>query len=98
MGGKRKHKIAVQGSGIVFNCDEDDSILGAMIHNGKGPLSYGCCGGGCGICRAKIISGKFFMFRPMSAAHINDADLGRGIFLLCCIQPRSDMVITAGEK
>ena len=93
------YKITVQEKSgeadIVFNCDEDDSVLHAMIRHGKGPVKHGCCGGGCGVCRVRIISGDFFAFQPMSAAHVSEADKKQGLALLCCIQPRSDIVITA---
>jgi hypothetical protein len=29
----------------------------------------------------------------MSAAHVSESDLKQGIVLLCCVQPRSDLVI-----
>ena len=91
-----KRKISVQDTGIVFDCDEDVSILHAMIHNGNGPVRHGCCGGGCGVCKARIIAGDFVAFKPMSAAHVSEAEKKQGLALLCCIQPRSDLLIAAG--
>jgi len=91
-----KYKVNVQNMNIAFECDEGVSVLDAMIHNGKGPVKHGCCGGGCGICRGQIISGDFFAFKPMSVAHITEAERKQGMALLCCVQPRSDMLIAAG--
>ena len=88
------YRIIMQNSNIAFNCDEDVSVLHAMIHNGKGPLRQGCCGGGCGVCKARIVSGGFHAFKPMSAAHVNEAEKKEGLVLLCCIQPRGDLIIT----
>jgi len=90
-----KHRILVRETGVAFYCDEDVPILNAMIHNGKGPMQHGCCGGGCGVCKARIISGDFFAFKPMSCAHVTEADKKEGVTLLCCIQPRSDMMIAS---
>ena len=90
-----KHKISVQKTDIVFDCDEDVSVLEAMIRKGKGPVRNGCCGGGCGICKAKIVAGDFFAFKPMSTAHVRCEEKIEGTVLLCCVQPRSDLVITA---
>jgi len=90
----RRHIITVGDGGIQFACAENESVLARMFHNGKGPLSYGCCGGGCGICRMKVVSGEWIAFKPMSAAHVSRADIKEGIVLLCCIQPRSDLIIT----
>ncbi|MCL1815584.1 MAG: 2Fe-2S iron-sulfur cluster-binding protein [Treponema sp.] len=89
----KKHKVAIQGTDITFECDEDAAVLHAMIHHGKGPVVHGCCGGGCGVCKARIVSGDFFAFKPMSAAHVNGAEKKQGLALLCCVQPRSDMLI-----
>ena len=91
----RRHKINVQGTDIAFECDEDAAVLHAMIRNGKGPVRHGCCGGGCGVCRARIVSGDFFAFKPMSAAHVTEEEKKQGFALLCCIQPRSDLSIAA---
>ncbi|MCL2066037.1 MAG: 2Fe-2S iron-sulfur cluster-binding protein [Treponema sp.] len=88
-----KHKVIVQDTDIVFDCEENVSVLDAMIRNGKGPVKHGCCGGGCGVCKARIISGDFYAFKPMSAAHIDAEEKKGGFALLCCVQPRSDLVI-----
>ena len=89
-----KHRIHVEGTDIAFNCDEEDSVLNAMIHHGKGPVKLGCCGGGCGVCKVRVISGDYYAFKPMSTAHVDEAGKKEGIVLLCCIQPRSDLYIT----
>ena len=91
----RSHTITINGSGVSFICAEDEAVLAKMFHNGKGPLHCGCFGGGCGICRMKVISGEWFAFKTMSAAHVSEADRKKGIVLLCCIQPRSDLLIAA---
>jgi ferredoxin len=83
----------VDDTDIAFDCDEDVSVLEAMIHNGKGPVRHGCCGGGCGVCKAQIVSGDFLAFKPMSAAHVSEADKKNGLILLCCVQPRGDLHI-----
>ena len=91
-----KHKILVQGTDIVFDCDEAVSVFEAMIYNRKGPLTYGCYGGGCGVCKAQVISGDYIAYKPMSAAHVSEEEKKEGIILLCCIQPRSDLLVAVG--
>ncbi|GHU21272.1 hypothetical protein FACS1894164_01160 [Spirochaetia bacterium] len=96
-----RHTISVLNTGGLqsdtsFNCDEDVSVLHAMIHAGKGPIRHGCCGGACGVCKARIVSGDFYAFKPMSAVHVSEAEKKGGIVLLCCVQPRSDMRIARG--
>jgi len=89
------HRVTVQGTDIAFGCREDEAVLRAMIHAGKGPLRQGCCGGGCGVCRMKIVSGKWEAFKNMSRAHVSGSDIENGIVLLCCVQPRGDLVIAS---
>ena len=88
-----KYKISVQDTGISFECDENKPVLDAMIRNGKGPLRCGCYGGGCGVCKARVISGDYTVFQPMSAAHVSEAEKKQGLALLCCVQPRGDLTI-----
>ena len=94
---QNKYLITVQnseGNVIFFHCREDESILYAMLRNGKGPLQYGCCGGGCGICKMRIEEGTYHIFKKMSRAHIKETEIEQNIVLLCCIQPRSAIRIS----
>lgn len=89
-----KYRITVFPNGFSFPCDQDESVLAAMLRNRMGPVVCGCCGGGCGICKMKIISGNFYPFKKMSRAHLSEEEANQGYQLLCCIKPQSDMVIT----
>ncbi|MDR0602264.1 MAG: 2Fe-2S iron-sulfur cluster binding domain-containing protein [Treponema sp.] len=88
-----KYLITVEDTGQKFYCAGDQAVLRAMFHAGTGPLHYGCCGGGCGICKMRIVSGTWDAFKPMSRAYISGENEKRGVVLLCCVKPRSDMVI-----
>jgi ferredoxin len=85
--------VAVKDTDKTFPCAEDQAVLAAMLHGRTGPVKHGCCGGGCGVCRMRVESGAWFAFKPMSAAHVSEADKKQGIVLLCCVQPRSDLVV-----
>ncbi|MDR1430037.1 MAG: 2Fe-2S iron-sulfur cluster binding domain-containing protein [Spirochaetaceae bacterium] len=89
----RVFTITVKNTDKTFSCAENQAVLMAMIHGRSGPLKYGCCGGGCGVCRMRVESGAWTAFKPMSAAHVSEADKKQGIVLLCCVQPRSDLVV-----
>ncbi len=77
--------------GRVFPCREDESVLAAMCRAGLGPA--GCFGGGCGICIMRIIRGEYHAFKRMSRAHITKENEEEGVVLLCCVQPRSDLLL-----
>ncbi|MDR1319153.1 MAG: 2Fe-2S iron-sulfur cluster binding domain-containing protein, partial [Treponema sp.] len=59
----QRYRIYVEDTNISFCCAGDEAVLKAMIRAGKGPLRHGCCGGGCGVCRMKIVSGEWAGFK-----------------------------------
>jgi ferredoxin len=89
----KQYQITVKETGKTFTCAEDQAVLRAMFHAGSGPIQHGCCGGGCGVCKMRIVSGKWEPFKPMSRAHVSEAEQKDDIVLLCCVQPRSDLII-----
>jgi len=89
--------ISYDQSDVSFPCSEEETILAAMIHANRGPIHHGCCGGGCGVCRMKILVGKYEKVKKMSRAHVSEADEKNGIVLLCCVQPRSNLIVSKGE-
>ncbi len=80
-------------TGETFPCRADESVLSAMRRANAGPVRYGCFGGGCGVCRMRVVSGTYAAFKPMSRAHISPADEQNDVALLCCIQPLSDLIL-----
>lgn len=88
-----RYSITVLESGETFWCASDETVLSAMMRARCGPVHYGCCGGGCGICKMRIVSGEYDAIKRMSRAHIDLAQ-EPDMVLLCCIQPRSDLTIT----
>ena len=88
------HRIKVQDTGGEFDCREDEFILEAMRRNGSGPIHYGCYGGGCGVCKMKVVSGAYRIEKKMSRAHVTEQELEDGIILICCAKPCSDITLT----
>jgi ferredoxin len=89
----QKYRITVKDTGKTFDCPDDQAVFVHVIHSHAGVKNHGCCGGGCGICRMQVVSGKWRQFKAMSAAYISEKDLKNGVVLVCCVQPRSDMVV-----
>lgn len=75
---------------VRFACREDQSLLGAMIAAGRRALAVGCRGGGCGVCRVRIVSGKV-VTGAMNRAVVTAADEAAGIVLSCRAFARSDV-------
>ena len=91
------YNITVLETGESFPCGSEQFVLAAMIHSQKGPVTHGCCGGGCGVCRMKIVQGQYVKAKKMSRAHISVADEENDIVLLCCVQPRDNLIVSKGE-
>ena len=76
-----------------FLCKEDEPLLSAMKRTHKGPIQYGCGGGGCGVCKIEVLSGDYIAFKKMSRAHVNSDERSNNIVLACCIKPASKLII-----
>lgn len=90
---EKQHQITVQDTGTTFVCGEGEPILSAMKRAYAGPIHYGCFGGGCGVCKMKVVAGDVYQAKRMSRAHVSPQEEQAGTRLLCCIHPRSDVVI-----
>ena len=77
--------------GSSFPCRSDESVLEAMQRSGNAIVTFGCFGGGCGVCAMQIVSGKYHQFKPMSSAHVTNEQQAGGQVLLCCVKPLSDL-------
>jgi len=89
----REYQIQVKDTGKHFVCKENEFILEAMKRARCGPVHYGCFGGGCGACEMKILSGSYIVEKKMSRAHVTESDQENNIVLICCVKPRSNLVI-----
>ena len=87
------HLISVQDGSAHFSCTADETIFAAMLRSRQGPVQYGCGGGGCGVCRMRIVSGPYEAVKNMSRAHVSEEEQKQGSVLLCCVQPRGDIII-----
>ena len=76
-----------------FLVEGQDTLLEAAIRAGI-PLSYGCSGGNCGLCKARLVSGQVLKTRHHDYV-IPAAEKERGVVLLCSNTAVSDTVIEA---
>ncbi len=85
--------VTVQPGGHDFFIDGPDSILEGALRAGV-PLNYGCSGGNCGLCKAKLISGQIKKTRFHDYVR-TEADKRDGLFLMCSNTAVTDLVIEA---
>jgi len=91
------HLITQAGSGEQFHCTEEQHLLQGMQAFRPGlplvaAIPVGCRGGGCGICRVRVLSGDYEC-KKMSRKHIREADHAAGLVLACRVYPRGAMEI-----
>ena len=88
------HRIRIVGGG-EFICSEGERILLAMERSGSSDIGVGCRGGGCGICRVRVVGGEYTTGK-MSAAKISETERAAGFALACRVFPVSDLLIEVG--
>ena len=72
-------------------CDPDETVLAAILRSGASVV-FGCRGGGCGICRMRLLSGAVEHGR-CSAAVLPEEDRRGGAFLSCQARPVGDITV-----
>lgn len=88
-------KVTLQPSGNSFTCDEDQAILKAGLAAGL-MMPFSCRSGMCRSCRGKVVQGQV----DFGAAHdkyLSESDRAKGLALLCCAMPKSDVCIEVEE-
>ena len=86
-------QITVLPSKQDFLLEGQDTLLEAAMRAGI-PLNYGCSGGNCGLCKAKVVSGQVKKTRTHDFV-ISEADKNQGCILLCSNTAVSDVVLEA---
>lgn len=90
----RSHRVLERVSGEVLEVRPGESLLHAMERQGKRCIPVGCRGGGCGVCKVRVISGRFD-FGAMSRRHVSTDERGQGLALACRLFPLGDAEIQA---
>ena len=85
--------VTVLPSGHDFLLEGQDTLLEAAMGAGI-PLNYGCSGGNCGLCKARVVSGEVKKTRHHDYV-LSDAEKSQGCILLCSNTAVSDVTIEA---
>ncbi len=84
------HQIENITTGQHFDCGQGEALLKAMQRCGQKVIPVGCLGGGCGLCRIRIIKGQYRTGK-MSRRHITEDDKKKRYALACKTFPDSDL-------
>lgn len=85
--------VTVLPSGHDFFIDGPDTLLEGALRSGV-PLNYGCSGGNCGLCKARVISGEVKKTRHHDYV-LSDAEKAQGYVLLCSNTAVTDVEVEA---
>jgi ferredoxin len=89
--------ILIEETGETFNCRPEQHILSAMASMGKKGIPSGCHGGGCGVCKVRLLSGEY-KTEKMSRAYVSENEEKKGIALACRVFPKSDIHLSVIGK
>ncbi len=78
--------------GTWFDVRHGERLLHEMIKHQVDDIPVGCRGGGCGVCRVRVIEGDYTT-RRMSRKHVSEDEEADGVALACRIIPTSDIVV-----
>jgi len=84
------HKLKMTGESNTFEASSLEHILNSMAKGGVEIAPNGCHGGGCGVCKIKILKGDVETL-CMSKKYISDDERELGFVLACRAFPKSDV-------
>ncbi len=96
MAGQALYKVQDANSREFFECNKDQSLLVAMERTHPGLIKVGCRGGGCGLCKIRVVSGEY-VTRAMSRAKVSLDEMEQGYVLACRAYPSSDLEFVVDE-
>lgn len=91
------HTITVRNRASQFQCSDQQSLLHGVESQRIKTVRVGCRGGGCGVCKIRVVSGEF-RSKKMSIKHVTAQQQSQGYCLSCRIYPLSDMTIEALDE
>jgi len=89
---QEKHVIRLVNTGDSFRCHPEVDVLRGMEQLGFKGIPVGCRGGGCGVCKVRVLRGDYRV-RKMSRACVSAEEEAAGIVLACKLFPLDDLDI-----
>lgn len=69
-------------TGERYSCEDGETLLAGMERLRRRGIPVGCRGGGCGVCKVRVIAGSYRALK-MSIAHVSDDDRANNVVLAC---------------
>lgn len=88
-----EHVVTLVEPSHQWRCRPQESIAeGADRAQIGRTLLHGCRGGGCGICKVRVLRGQYMLRRHSLEAN-PQSEKEKDIVLACCAEPTSDLII-----
>jgi ferredoxin len=89
---QEKYVIRLVNTADSFRCPPEVDVLRGMEQLGFKGIPVGCRGGGCGVCKVRVLRGDYRV-RKMSRACVSAEEEAAGIVLACKLFPRDDLEV-----
>ncbi|MET0025689.1 MAG: 2Fe-2S iron-sulfur cluster-binding protein [Sedimenticola sp.] len=89
---KIRHQVTILDTNESYTCFNDQHLLKGMVSLGKRGIPSGCHGGGCGVCKVKIVRGEVELL-SMSRDHVSEEEEKAGVVLACRAFPKGDVAL-----
>lgn len=86
------YKIAVTNRNKEFQVSAGETLLAGLERACCDAITVGCRGGGCGLCKIRVLSGSY-QAKRMSKRHVCEQQQASGFALACRLLPESDLVV-----
>jgi len=90
--------VELDHSGESYACGLHESLLQGMLRLGRKGIPAGCVNGGCGVCKVQVLDGQVRSLGPVSRAHVDLEEEGRGVTLACRVAPVTPVRIAIAGK
>lgn len=84
------YAITINSSGQSFDCAEGHNVLQGMLLRGRRGIPVGCRGGGCGVCKVRVLEGRYST-GTMSVGCVSHEERASGMVLACKLFPETDL-------
>lgn len=92
----RTFTIHVSNRQQSFSLAEGQYVLAGMEKAGSRAIDIGCRGGGCGLCKVRVLEGQYSTGR-MSRRQVSEEEQAEGFALACRLLPESDLVLESDK-
>jgi ferredoxin len=94
---ERPYRVTIRDSEESYECPASMSLLQAMARLGRKGIPSGCHGGGCGVCKIRVLEGEYTT-GVMSRSQVSETEQAQGYVLACRCYPGSDLTLQVVGK